>query len=305
MANAVFIQNPDSIYRDRPGEAYNFPAQYLGMVEETLGDWVVFYEGKKGRFGYVAVQRVAAITGDPERDGWYFAHLDRASLLQFESLVARVDTAGRVYEERLGGPDGRPFSGGLNTSAVRRLTPQEFARIVNAGLTEIVDEDALPRQVKPQFDDEQVPFHPAPLARDRVRLLTERPYRDAAFQRMVKRAYGGRCAISGLSLRNGGGRAEVQAAHIRPVRDKGPDIVQNGLALSGTLHWMFDRGLISVAEDMSILVSHNKVPGEVVGRLIHPRQRLLLPRDRRDQPHPDYLRYHRENVFGRGPPMTG
>jgi len=55
--------------------------------------------------------------------------------------------------------------------------------------------------------------------------------------------------MSGLMLRNGGGRPEVQTAHIRPVESRGSDSVRKGLALSGTLHWMFDRGLISVADD--------------------------------------------------------
>lgn len=125
-----------------------------------------------------------------------------------------------------------------------------------------------------------------------------RPAREASFAPMVKAAYGGRCAISGLDLRNGGGRAEVQAAHIRPVEAQGPDTVQNGLALSGTLHWMFDRGLIGVAEDLTILVSGNKVPQDVRARLISPTGRLHLPPDRRHHPHPEYLRWHRENRFG-------
>ncbi len=95
-----------------------------------------------------------------------------------------------------------------------------------------------------------------------------------------------------------GGRPEVQAAHIRPVERQGSDSVRNGLALTGTLHWMFDRGLVSVAEDWTILVSRNKVPAEVVGRLIHPEGRLCLPKDSRDWPHPENLRWHREAVFG-------
>jgi putative restriction endonuclease len=108
--------------------------------------------------------------------------------------------------------------------------------------------------------------------------------------------------MSGLSLRNGGGRPEVQAAHIRPVEARGSDSVRNGLALSGTLHWMFDRGLLSVAEDHTILVSRNKVPSEVVDRLIAPQGRLILPRDSRDWPHPENLRWHRENIFGQVAP---
>ena len=49
-----------------------------------------------------------------------------------------------------------------------------------------------------------------------------------------------------------GGRAEVQAAHIRPVADNGPDSLRNGVALSSTFHWMFDRGLISVGDDYAV-----------------------------------------------------
>lgn len=44
---------------------------------------------------------------------------------------------------------------------------------------------------------------------------------------------------------------------IRPVEANGPDIVSNGLALSGTAHWMFDRGLISLSDDLGILISRH------------------------------------------------
>ena len=105
--------------------------------------------------------------------------------------------------------------------------------------------------------------------------------------------------MSGRTLTNGGGRSEVQAAHIRPVKGAGDDTVRNGLALPGTLHWVFDRGLVSVTEDReTILVSRNKVPQDVVARLLAPGGRLLRPRDPRDAPQPAYIRWHRENVFG-------
>jgi len=74
--------------------------------------------------------------------------------------------------------------------------------------------------------------------------------------------------------------------------------MQNGLALSGTLHWMFDRSLASNAEDYTVPISHNKVPADVAGRLITPNRRPHLSRDRRAHPHPAFLRHHREHVFG-------
>ncbi|WP_333829785.1 HNH endonuclease [Pararhodobacter sp.] len=179
---------------------------------------------------------------------------------------------------------------------MRWLSEADFARIVESGLPQDLEQMEATRY------DLQVPGlrdGAEPFARPVLERLTRRPYRDIAFRRKVREAYGYRCAISGLMLRNGGGRPEVQAAHIRPVENRGSDSVRNGLALSGTLHWMFDRGLISVAEDCeTILVSHNKVPGEAVTRLLARDGKLVRPLNPRDAPHPENLRWHRENVFG-------
>lgn len=43
--------------------------------------------------------------------------------------------------------------------------------------------------------------------------------------------------------------------HIRPVEHKGPETARNGVALAGTVHCMFDRGLISLSDDLDFLVS--------------------------------------------------
>ena len=194
------------------------------------------------------------------------------------------------------------MAGGAQQLAVRRLPDAEFAAIVRLGLP--VD---LERQEAVRYDRVTGDMDPAaPFERPVLERLVSRPYRDVAFRRKVREAYDYRCAMSGLRLRNGGGRPEVNAAHVRPVERQGSDSVRNGLALSGTLHWMFDRGLLSVADDGSILVSRNKVPKEVSDRLIVPNGRLALPRQARDWPHPENLRWHRENVFGQisleGPP---
>ena len=102
--------------------------------------------------------------------------------------------------------------------------------------------------------------------------------------------------MTGLKIINGGGRTEAQAAHIQPVADNGPDSVRNGLALSGTAHWMFDRGLISVDDDFSILVAKNRLP-DAATRLLNEDRRLILPRRADLQPHRHYLGYHREKIF--------
>ncbi|MDF2812117.1 MAG: hypothetical protein K0S56_3148, partial [Microvirga sp.] len=72
------------------------------------------------------------------------------------------------------------------------------------------------------FSEQQAPFV-FEESRERVSYLSSRIVRDRVFRRIVLRAYDERCAISGLKLINGGGRAEVAAAHIQPVQANGPD----------------------------------------------------------------------------------
>lgn len=103
--------------------------------------------------------------------------------------------------------------------------------------------------------------------------------------------------ISGLRLINGGGRAEVTAAHIRPVEAGGPDIVSNGIALSGTAHWMFDRGLVSLADDLEILDSRQVNDPEAVRSFINKNGHAYPPQRAIDRPHPRFLQWHRDNCF--------
>ena len=95
---------------------------------------------------------------------------------------------------------------------------------------------------------------------------------------------------------NGGGRAEAQAAHIQPVAENGPDSLRNGVALSSTFHWMFDRGLISIDDDYSLLLKRDAIPGSVIS-LVNSDRRLRLPDQGIYHPHPRFLEYHREHVF--------
>jgi hypothetical protein len=86
---------------------------------------------------------------------------------------------------------------------------------------------------------------------------------------------------------------------IRPVEHNSSDSVRNELAMSGTLHWMFYRGLIVVANDNEIiLVSRNKVPGDVVDRLLRPDGKIWMPKDNLNWPHSATLVWHQEHIFG-------
>lgn len=296
MTKLVLLHKADSIYDDEPDVVYDFPKPYLKAVEKAVGDWVIYYEPvKAGPRGYFAVAKVAKVIPKPGVPDRYLAMIEPGSYLPFDRTMPRL-LDGRPVETSLMDIDGLPKRGGAVQLAVRRLPDSDFARIIDYGLPQDLEQIEASRYApyRPDLDDGAQVFIRPVLER-----LTRRKFRDVAFSRRVREAYGYRCAMSGLQIRNGGGRPEVQAAHIRPVERDGSDSTRNGLALSGTLHWMFDRGLISVAEDCeTLLVSRNKVPGEVVERLLHPSGKLLKPITSLDLPHPENLRWHRENVFG-------
>ena len=296
MTKLVLLHKADSIYDDEPDVVYDFPRSYLKAVQEAVGDWVIYYEPvKAGPRGYFAVAKIEQVIPKPGVEGRFLALIEPGSFLPLDTEVPRL-IEGSPLEQALTEPDGTPKKGGAVQLAVRRLPEEDFARIVRLGLPE-----DLERQEATRYDPEgsEVAEEAAIFERPVLERLTWRPYRNVAFRRKVREAYDYRCAMSGLKLRNGGGRPEVQAAHIRPVEYNGSDSVRNGLALSGTLHWMFDRGLISVADDNgTILVSRNKVPGDVVDRLLGPDGTIRKPEDKRNWPHPANLAWHRENIFG-------
>jgi len=293
----VFIHRTDSVYDDVPSERYQFPKKYLTRVQQCEGDWIVYLEPTKVKNtkGYFAVAKVKEVIADPRSADMYLAVIEKGTYLDFGDPVPFRDTDGIVEQgvlNDLGNISGRA------QAAVRPLSAEDFARIVDRGLGQ--DDDFLPRvdqaNQMPGFRDSQEPFqHLA--ARDRVNQLTNRAVRDRNFRKNVLRAYGERCAITGLRLINGGGRAEVEAAHIRPVERDGPDIVSNGLALSGTAHWMFDRGLVGLADDFSILVSRQSNDLEAVTAMINSSGKLLVPKRLANRPRAEYVSWHRNNCF--------
>lgn len=282
MTFGVFMHKDGSIYDDIPEVRYQFPKVYLSRAKQMVGDWIVYREPVKvpQSKGFFAVAKVERIIPDPDKADHYRAMIEEGSYLPFEPTVPHK-VGGEPVERDLANAQ----------AAVRPLSNSDFARIIALGLPE---DDTLPRvgNVEPldRVHDPQVPFE---IERPIVQTLLNRPFRDRAFRRAVLRAYDGRCAVTGWKLVNGGGRLEAEAAHIRPVEHGGPDSVRNGLALSGTAHWMFDRGLIGFADDLSILVHRKVNDRDGVEAVLNPKRRLLAPERAGDQPHPQFLAWHR------------
>ena len=297
MAFSVFIHRYDSIYEDIPSEKYQFPKQYLSRAKNCEGDWVIYLEPSKVKKtrGYFAVAKVREIISDPKNKAMFLAIIEKGSYLDFGDPV-QFSEKGEVIEQGLLNNQGK--ISGRSQSAVRTISAPDFTRILDRGLFQ--DDNFLPRSANQSvnfgFHEDQSQFEVSS-ARIRVKQLTNRAIRDRNFRKTVLKAYGERCAITGLRLINGGGRAEVEAAHIRPVEHDGPDIVSNGIALSGTAHWMFDRGLVSLSNDLKILISRHTNDPNAVHAMINQTGYLIAPERVFECPRAEFINWHRQNCF--------
>ena len=130
---------------------------------------------------------------------------------------------------------------------------------------------------------------------DRVALKTER-VGQSFFRKTLLSIYNERCCITDLSI-----PSLLIASHIVPWRHDKDNRVnpRNGLLLSALHDKAFDKGLITVDEDMSIQVS-NKLRedgDEFLSRTIaeYQGQRIRLPE--KFAPGAEFLAYHRKNIF--------
>ncbi|AUC94012.1 restriction endonuclease [Bradyrhizobium sp. SK17] len=297
MAKAVFTTKVVPGYKDLPESRYHFPRTYLNQVRQAVGDHIVYYEPRRssidlssfgGRQSYFGVARVTGVIEDQQLPGHFYALID--DYLDFDQPVP-FSQGEAYYESALRKADGSTNKGAFGR-AVRIIPDTEFDLILKAGFAPVLTESpALQQDAAVGWSEPTTPYE-----RPIVEMTVSRPFRERSFMHNVRAAYANRCAMTGLRLINGGGRPEVQAAHIQPVASKGPDSVRNGIALSGTVHWMFDRGLISIGDDYKILVAENHVPEDAV-RLLNQSGTIHLPNNGAFHPNAQYLKFHRDRVF--------
>ncbi|GGB39784.1 restriction endonuclease [Sphingomonas metalli] len=298
----VFEISGTSRYDDLIAERYHFPSNYLTVARACVGDWIVYREtgAAGGRMAYVAAALVTVIDPDPVRPGLHYARV--ADFVEFDRPVPYRGTDGR-FAERMLRDLARPADAGraLRGRSVRPIDDVDFASIVDTGLSDTLAlENAIRLELdRSHLDPETLALLSSPPdPRRTVAVLLNRKVRAAAFRGHVLHAYDNRCAVTGLRIVNGGGKAEAQAAHIWSVAEGGPDTVQNGIALSATAHWLFDRHLISLDEDLRLLVSHNKVPRELTALFPSPGASIGVPADPRLRPRREYVDRHRARFAG-------
>lgn len=146
----------------------------------------------------------------------------------------------------------------------------------------------LPDELLHTFISETAPL---PRTTEAERLVVQRVGQDI-FRRGLIEYWEGRCAITGLTATE-----LLRASHIKPWAACESDSerldVFNGLLLAPHLDAAFDAGLMTVADDGTVLVSRFLTEDDrrVLG-LLDP----LSVRKLTDE-HRTYLRWHRENLF--------
>lgn len=125
--------------------------------------------------------------------------------------------------------------------------------------------------------------------------LTHARLGQGAFRVLVTEAYQRRCAITGERT-----LPVLEAAHIRPYAERGPHLVSNGLLLRSDMHTLFDRGYITVTDELRVQVSRRIREEFANGREYyrHDGQPLAVAPDvPHDHPARDFLRWHNESRF--------
>ncbi|MEY2501683.1 MAG: putative restriction endonuclease [Verrucomicrobiota bacterium] len=175
---------------------------------------------------------------------------------------------------------------------IRGLEWGEVSVYLGIGLSDDLIETAL----RLESLEEWIPF----AAEDRAVYQISRQKRDAAFRSIVLANYGHTCAVTGQKFHSPH-HVEADGAHIIGKEVRGTDDPRNGIALSKSAHWAFDRGIFTISDQYEIVVNPKISSASVANfpAIELDRRKVLLPDDPYYRPHPDALAWHKAEVFDR------
>ena len=117
---------------------------------------------------------------------------------------------------------------------------------------------------------------------------------QGSFRVVVADAYNRRCAFTGSPVLH-----VLEAAHVRPVADDGPNSVQNGILFRQDVHTLFDRGYITVTPEYRVEVSRRIEDEFANGKEYYAAHGKLisLPEKADRQPARKFLSWHNEHRY--------
>lgn len=118
---------------------------------------------------------------------------------------------------------------------------------------------------------------------------------QGGFRVSVLDEYQRRCAITGERT-----VPVLDAAHIQPYAELGPHSVSNGILLRSDLHTLFDKGYMTLTNDLRVEVSRRIREEFSNGRhyyALHGQELTVIPRDASCRPAREFLEWHQDNCF--------
>lgn len=240
-----------SNYADSP-DSYEFPPQYLRVFEPlTRGEPMVavIYEPRGGRnegrmayVGWAMLQSPPVDSGRRNARGQVLYQVQYADRYrEFDRVVPREATGQPVETWLRALPRGRERNVATFGRAVRSLIDEDLQLIMGLGFPNGAERLSIEAQAEHEYAE-------AITTEERSRRLVYAVDREARFRDEVLSAYEHRCSLSGLAVGASPSRAYgvLDAAHIRPVGSQGADTLANGMALTPTLHRLFDKGLFTL-----------------------------------------------------------
>lgn len=116
------------------------------------------------------------------------------------------------------------------------------------------------------------------------------------FHDFVMNAYGGKCAITKRVI-SCNGFDNLEAAHIMPQAHKGSFLPCNGIAMSRDMHCVFDKGFFTIEDDYTVIVHPDVLKTDSYLNEYNG-SKITIPMIEYFRPHPQFLKHHRDNVFG-------
>lgn len=235
----------------RPQEEYRVQLTFPGQRANQSGRIEMVTDRKTLLLGHFGMEGIDGFVGwDPtqhQTPGWSASVQVRLDTIRraFENGVAieeRKREAGVVTEVAVA------FRSELLVQYIREVYPAyQPARVTSSEMAALAVEVSHVRTLIPE---------PPELPGERriaVRTFLQLE-RSANFAKRVLDAYGDRCAFCGLQLR------VLDAAHIVPVADPmSTDRTENGVALCPTHHRAFDRGILGIEQDRTIVMNERAV----------------------------------------------
>ena len=133
---------------------------------------------------------------------------------------------------------------------------------------------------------------------ERDRGSQEQRQRSRVWPAAVIEAWDRQCAFCGFDGAAGGSVVGIEAAHVRWFTLGGPDELDNGLALCSLHHKLFDRGMLGLDDELSVVVSQRFSARTAAGRSLYDLHgHRLRPRRGTPLPAEQHVAWHREQVF--------